>query len=155
MEDIFNFIRSEELEEVKALLNSNPEVVNSKDSRGSTPLLLASYYGFEDITKEILKYSPDIDIKDGSGNTALMGVCFKGYYTIAKLLIVSGADVNQKYFNEATALIYAATFGQKEIIKLLVENGADISAIDNRGFTAEMHAKNQGLEISELFKLTQ
>ncbi len=69
MKDIFNFIRSEDLGEVKVVLSSNPEVVNSKDSRGFTPLLLASYYGFEDITKEILKYSPDIDRKDGSGNT--------------------------------------------------------------------------------------
>ncbi len=84
-----------------------------------------------------------------------MGVCFKGHYNIAKLLIASGADVNQKNVNETTALIYAATFGQKEIIKLLIENEADISARDNRGFTAEMHAKNHGLEISELFKLVQ
>ncbi len=155
MEDIFNAIRNNEYNEVEAILDLNPEVVHQKDGRGSTPLLLATYYGLEDITRLILTYKPNLDEKDGVGNTALMGVCYKGHYEIAKLLVESGADVNQRNLNEATALIYAATFGQKEMIQLLVQNGANIYIKDNQGYTAEMHAKKQGLEIPELIKLVE
>ncbi|WP_348772820.1 ankyrin repeat domain-containing protein [Aquimarina sp. MMG016] len=154
MDALFNAIRSSDLETIKTILDNNPNLVSSKDTRGSTPLLLAAYYGLEDVVKAILKYNPDINAKDGMGNTALMGVCFKGHYTIAKILIDAGADVNQKNNNNATALIYAATFSQKEIIILLLENAADINIRDNRGYTAEMHAKDQGLDFSELLDLT-
>lgn len=149
---IFDAIRSGELNSVKNILSQNPDIINSLDQRGSTPLLLATYYGSEDITRTILQYNPEVNAQDASGNTALMGVCFKGYVTIAKMLIEAGADVNLKNYNESTPLIFAATFGQKEIIKLLLESGADPDHKDNRGYTAEMHAKNQGLDVEELFK---
>jgi len=99
MNTIFNAIRSENLNEVRTLLNKDASLINSKDQRGSTPLLLSTYYGFTDITKLILEHKPNINEQDASGNTALMGVCFKGK--------------------------------------------------DNKGYTAEMHAKNQGLDFSE------
>ncbi len=155
MNTIFDAIRSENLEAVKSFLDKDKGLIHIKDQRGSTPLLLSTYYGFMEITKLILSYNPDVNAKDASGNTALMGVCFKGHYEIAELLIASGADVNIKSYNDATALIFAATFGQKEIIRLLIKNGADITAQDNNGHTAEMHAKDQGIDFSELLNVTK
>jgi len=113
---LFDAIRSADLETVSKILNAHPELVDIKDPRGSTPLLLATYYGHKDISEKLLKHKPDVNAKDGSGNTPLMGVCFKGYPEIARLLIDAGADVNAINFNNATALIYAATFAQSEIM---------------------------------------
>ena len=141
---LFNAIRSEDESTVSTILKKQPELVNETDSRGSTPLLLASYYGYTGITKIILENKPDVNAKDGSGNTPLMGVCFKGYPEIAKLLIKHGADVNVVNFNNATALIYAATFAQAVIAKILLEKGADPTHKDERGNTAFDHAKMQG-----------
>ncbi|WP_378181656.1 ankyrin repeat domain-containing protein [Aquimarina sp. SS2-1] len=155
MDTIFNAIRSGNLEAVRGFLEKDKNLVHIKDERGSTPLLLSSYYGFLDIVKLILSYGPNIDEQDASGNTALMGVSFKGNYEIAALLIAEGADVNVKSYNDATALIFAATFGQKEIMRLLIQHGADISAKDNNGHTAEMHAENQGIDFGELLKVTR
>jgi len=93
---LFNAIRNGETEKVTSLLKENPEWVSEKDARGSTPLLLATYYGFEEMTQVILQYSQNVDLQDASGNTALMGVCFKGYENIAQLLIQNGAQVNAK-----------------------------------------------------------
>lgn len=141
---LFNAIRAEDESTVATILKKQPGLVNETDQRGSTPLLLATYYGFAGIAKVILKHKPNVDAKDGSGNTPLMGVCFKGYPEIAKLLIAHGADVNVVNFNNATALIYAATFAQATIAKILLEEGADREHKDERGNTAFDHAKMQG-----------
>ncbi len=80
---LFDAIRSSDLETVSKILNAHPELIDIKDTRGSTPLLLATYYGHKEISETILSYKPDVNAKDGSGNTPLMGVCFKGFPEIA------------------------------------------------------------------------
>ena len=64
MDTIFNAIRSGDYDQVKSFLSNTPELINTKDQRGSTPLLLATYYGVEDIVKLILEYNPDVNIQD-------------------------------------------------------------------------------------------
>lgn len=144
-EQLFTYIREEDLRGVQNLLKKDPALVHVKDQRGSTPLLLATYYGNESISKAILEYDDTVDAKDASGNTALIGVSFKGYLDIATLLISKGADVNAQNSNGATALIFAATFKQKRIINLLIEHGADRLLKDSRGLMAIDHARMQGL----------
>ena len=152
-ESLFNAIRSEDEQTVASLLAEHPELLNEKDQRGSTPLLLATYYGHLGISKKIIAAGADLNAKDASGNTALMGVCFKGYVDVAKLLIDEGADVNVQNFNGATALIYAATFNQKELVELLLERGANPDLRDSRDLKAEDHARMQGLDqIENLLK---
>lgn len=73
---LFDAIRNGDLEMVQAIITAHPELVNIKDQRGSTPLLLATYYGNQDISEAILKHKPDLNAKDSSGNTALMGGVF-------------------------------------------------------------------------------
>src|SRR5690606_13361785 len=103
-EEFFEAIRTGDVARVSAFLQEIPTLTNLKDARGSTPLLLATYYGHKEVTQTILSFEPDVNIKDASGNTALMGVCFKGYTDIAKLLIEHGADVNLANGNKGTAL---------------------------------------------------
>lgn len=146
-DELFDAIRVKDLEKVSKIITAHPELVNIKDERGSTPLLLATYYGAFDIASEILKHNSDINAQDISGNTALMGVCFKGYPDIAELLITNGADVNAVNFNKASALIYAATFSQEDIVKLLLKYNVDTSHKDSKGNTAFDHAKMQGSKV--------
>jgi len=143
-EKLFYAIRSEDLNSVKEILKKDASLINAKDQRGSTPLLLATYYGFEDITDFILSLNPELNEKDGSGNTALMGVCFKGYESIAEKLIRAGANVNETNSMGGTALHFAAMFNKANLVKLLLENGADKTIKDNRGMTVVAQAENQG-----------
>ena len=98
-DSLFDAIRNNDENTVSDLLKSNPELVGSRDQRGSTPLLLSTYFGLKEITHIILKYPQDLNAQDASGNTALMGVCFKGFEEIAEKLIKAGADVNTRNFN--------------------------------------------------------
>ena len=57
------------LDKVKDLLNNgiNPD---SKDNKGDTALIWASYKGYLDIVKELLKYNANVNITDKYGSTA-------------------------------------------------------------------------------------
>jgi len=140
-EFFFNEIRNGNYNEVKAMLTKNPMLINGKDERGSTALILATYYDEQEIADLLLDLGAKIDAKDASGNTALMGVCFKGYTDVAKKLIERGANINERNAMGATCLIYAATFNREDIASLLIEHGVDTSIKDNRGLTALDHAK--------------
>ena len=78
-DQFFDSIRLANLNEVRTALQMSPELLHAKDSRGSTPLILASYYNHLDLVKLLLAHGADVNEKDSSQNTALMGVCFKVY----------------------------------------------------------------------------
>ncbi len=151
--DFFANIRSGDLDSIKTLLKDHPDWLNVTDERGSTPLLLTTYYGHYDVAQFLVEGGAKVDAKDGSGNTALMGVCFKGYTEIAELLIKAGANVNHVNSMGATCLIYAATFNKVDIAQLLLSNGADVHAKDGRGNSALDNAKMQ--EANEMVTLLE
>jgi len=139
----FNAIRNGDIATVKDQIAANKKYIELTDERGSTPLILASYYNQVQLVNFLIEKGVLIDGQDGSGNTALMGVCFKGFKETAVSLIKAGANVNQKNAMGGTCLIYAVTFGHVEIAKILLENGADKTLKDARGSTALDHAKKQ------------
>ena len=141
IQDFFNEIRNGNLEQVVGIYSSNPRLLNAKDERGSTPLILATYYGHAQISRFLLENGADVEAKDGSGNTALLGVSFKGHTEMVKELITQGADVNSQNATGATSLIYAVSANKEEVVKVLLANKADVSKKDARGFTALDHAK--------------
>ena len=83
----FNAIRSGNLANVEQQLSQQPELIYATDDRGSSPLILASYYDHIDLTETLIQAGAEVNFKDASGNTALMGVCFKGVVELAELLI--------------------------------------------------------------------
>ena len=90
----FNAIRLGDLAIVEKELVDQPNLIDVIDDRGSSPLILASYYDHVDLTQILIQAGAPVNFKDASGNTALMGVCFKGVVELAELLIKQGADVN-------------------------------------------------------------
>ncbi|MDC7997102.1 ankyrin repeat domain-containing protein [Gilvibacter sediminis] len=144
--EFINAVREARLEDIKSFLAQQPVLLNGKDQRGSTALLLATYYGHQEVVDYLLSLKPELDAQDQAGNTALMGVCFKGYYPIAEKLVSAGANVNATNFNGASALIYASMFNKADLVALLLKNKADTTQKDERGFTATDHAKSQGYQ---------
>ena len=114
----FNAVRSGDLAIVKKQLSEQPELIYVTDDRGSSPLILASYYDHIDLTETLIQAGAHVNFKDASGNTALMGVCFKSVVELAELLIKEGADVNITNSTGASALIFAAMFNRKDMVKL-------------------------------------
>ncbi len=150
----YEAIRSGNHKQLEAFLNVNPELANSRDSRGFTPLIFATYFDNEIATKILIDHNAEIDTQDGTGNTALIGVSFKGNEKLAKLLIDNGANINAINSMGTTALIFATMYNKEQIVKLLLDHNADRSIKDNEGRTAYDHALEKGFKnLLNLLKL--
>src|SRR5690606_21571771 len=117
-------IRKGGLEAVRQRLETAPQLLEGLDSRGSTPLVLAAYYGHGELVALLLEKGAKVDTADAVGNTALMGVCFKGYLDIAQQLIGAGSNVNHSNSMGATCLLYAVSFDRRPMAELLLAHGA-------------------------------
>lgn len=117
--ELFNAIQSENLEEIVRILGANPELANTPDQRGFTPLVLATYLGKEAVTEMLIENGADINGQDASGNTALMGVSFKGNDRIVEMLIEKGATVDLQNKNGDSALDFAKQGKHTAIEELL------------------------------------
>ena len=68
--------------------------IDSKDSQGRTPLLLAFEQERFDLAKELIGKGANLNVKDNQGRTPLMIALQKGQTEMAILLISSGADIS-------------------------------------------------------------
>lgn len=151
----FSTIQSGKIENIRLQLEHNPDLVNTRDARGFTPLIFATYLGQGAITKLLVEQGARIDDKDASGNTALMGVCFKGHTEMINYLIDHGADVNKSNTSGVTPLIFSSIYNQANSVRLLIRHNADVSITDENGKTALDHAvEKQHQSIIEILKKT-
>jgi ankyrin repeat protein len=95
-------------------------VVDARDAKGNTLLMLASYHGRAEVVKLLLKSGATVDLRNDKGQTPLGGVAFKGYVEIATLLLDAGADPLADQGGQ-TPVDYATLFGRQEILVLLRE----------------------------------
>ena len=96
LETFFGAVRDGDVAKINSAITDHPDWVNSKDSRGYTPLILAAYYDRKEVVALLLQKGARVRDKDGTGNSALMGACFKGYEEVVALLLEAGADVNER-----------------------------------------------------------
>ncbi|TDD97343.1 ankyrin repeat domain-containing protein [Flavobacterium cellulosilyticum] len=151
-QNIFDISRKGSVEEVKEAMKQNPDIINSLNDEGYSPLILASYRGNVSVVNFLIQNVKDIN---GSGpmGTPLMAAVVKGNKEIVLALLENNADANLSDANGTTALIYAVQFKNVDIIKLLLSYKADKSKIDDKGKTAFEYAVfSNNDEIINLFK---
>lgn len=94
-------------------------------------LMVASYFGLEDLAAKEIGSGVRIDETDDYNWTALMYAAWSGSEGITKMLLKNGARVNAigdshtaTFREEHTALMAAAANGHTEIVHLLIDHGA-------------------------------
>lgn len=143
-EELFTAIREGRADHVRTMLAAQPVLLQSRDARGSTPLVLATYLGNLDVTKALVDAGADLDARDAAGNSPLMGVAFKGDAAVADYLIAQGARVDTRNFTGGTALTFAAMFNRTAMVDLLLAAGADPAVRDEKNLSPADHARSQG-----------
>ena len=141
----FNIIRNGNFDDFTKAIESENDLINIKDKRGTTPLILACYNDRISMIEFLLEKGVDVNQKDLSGNSALMGACFKGFIETVKILIKHNVTIDSQNFTGSTALIYSAMFKQKAIYDLLLKSGANPNIKDKKGNSADFVAKQNGL----------
>ncbi|MBL8293431.1 MAG: ankyrin repeat domain-containing protein, partial [Bryobacterales bacterium] len=133
-EQIYQAIRNDDAPAVVRLLNSGI-AVNSKDSRGTTPLMYAAAVGSEPMMRRLIKAGADVNAKNNFEAMALHWCA--GSPAKVRLLVEHSADVNARSKMGHTPLGLAARHaGNAEAVRLLLAKGASVSgAVDNLGLT--------------------
>lgn len=137
--------------EVASLLLTSGANVNAT-SVGLTPLMLAAYYGEDEIVQLLLVHAATVDARGLDSSTALMLAAQGCQRFTAETLLEAGADPNLRNENGFTSLMFAVEgcrekqFELKSLLILLAKNGADLKARDNEGDTVLDVAKNNRLD---------
>jgi ankyrin repeat protein len=140
------------LEKVKALLDSDPALLESKDQDGETPLIKACVGAADNITQAttarfLIDKGANVNASGPSGRTPLMCVNKRqaGSIDLIQRLIARGADVNARMSYTArnwTVFCGAAKSGNIEAARLLIQHGADINVRDVEGTPLQMAINN-------------
>lgn len=133
--DVFTIARTGTSKEMMELMRINPDIVNSVNADGNTPLILASYKNNYDVVEFLLDKVKNIDYASNMG-TALMAASVKNNLQIVKILLERGANPNITDKNGTSALHYATNFKLYDIATLLIQYNANVELIDMRKKTA-------------------
>ena len=142
-QDIEKAAREGDLDAVKKLLQSNPELVNEANKYGMTPLFWAAQQGNLDLAKLLVDKGADINVLSPIFGTALHRAVFMGHDQIAEYLLDKGAQTTAQN-STGTVLHTAAIRGNLEAAKLLIDKGADVNTVNQNGEIPLFYALSTG-----------
>lgn len=118
--------------------------IESKDVKGHTGLILASYEGHVPIVLLLLEYKANINAcENHNGANGLIYAALQGHESVVEILLERGANINTIDNNRNTPLHMATLSGHINVIEILLDNGADIESKNNNKDTPlHVAAKN-------------
>jgi cytohesin len=140
-----------DLPAIQSLLKETPDLVDTRDKYGFTPLLMAAAKGYHDEAEVLLANGADANAQDDDGMAPLHDAVVGGHKDVAALLLARGADVDARSKYGVTPLYKAAENGQKDFVELLLAKGADVNAKAANGATPLYEAAENGYKaVAEL-----
>lgn len=125
--------------------------VDTRDARDWTPLMIAAFYGREQLALMLLECGADIYAKDGGGYSSLHWAAFSGYLELVRLLLQRGLPANTPSNAGITPLLQASARGHLAVIRLLLEYQANPNLNANDGSSPLLKAvANNHLAVSQL-----
>jgi ankyrin repeat protein len=146
--EIHDAVQHGDLEKIKALLKSDPNLINDVNDNNHlwTPLHWAADVGNKDAVALLLAYGADVNVRERWFHwTPLILAAKKGRADVVALLLSSNADVNAQGTEGGTALHFAAEIGDTNVAKILLANKTDINAKERLDGKTPLHiAANKG-----------
>ncbi|NOT60884.1 MAG: ankyrin repeat domain-containing protein [Acidobacteria bacterium] len=178
-QDFFTALTQGDVAQVKALLQTNPQLAQAKDEKGVSAILKAAYYRKPDIVAVLLATGLELSIFEAAatgqsarvkalvkqdaqlanafaadGFAPLGLATFFGHRATVEALLAAGADVNaaSRESMKITPLHSAASARQFEIARLLIAHGADVNPLQAASGLKPLHeaAANGDLAIARL-----
>lgn len=140
--ELFEAVKIDDAARIRKMLEAGIEV-NSRDSAGSTLLMLASYAGNLPVVKALLESGANVNATDEHGWTALAKSTYnfdlkRGFADVVQALIDAGANIEAAIGFGVRPLMLAAGYGETAVVEALLRAGADVTARNEGGLTALM-----------------
>ena len=152
-QNIFDIARKGTVPELNNAILPNQKVIDSIDSRGFTPLILACYRGNTEVAKEIIKKTKLINYASPNG-TALAATVMSEKIELANELLKNKGNPNIVDTNGLSPLMLAIQFQKIDFIELFLKYGASKTILDKSGksvFEYAVFSKNE--QIINLLKI--
>uniref|UniRef100_UPI000180ADB3 ankyrin repeat and SOCS box protein 2-like n=1 Tax=Ciona intestinalis TaxID=7719 RepID=UPI000180ADB3 len=120
---------------LEALLKAFPDLVNSTNTNGETPLYLAAIHSKVRAAKKLIEYEADPNIGRNTLETPLVAAVDNDNREMALCLIKGGADVNKSLNRGWTALHEAVYRGHTQVLELLLAKGGNPNTRDGFGIS--------------------
>lgn len=123
------------------LIADHPNIVDAKDAKGNTGLIIAITRSDRDWTGFLLNKGADPNLQGANGDTPLIAAARAGFDEAAQWLIGLGAKVNATNRSGETPLIVAVQQRDVPMVKILLAAGADPDRNDAvAGYSARDYA---------------
>jgi ankyrin repeat protein len=137
--EIHDAADSGDVEKVKTILKSNPDLISSRNPRGNTPLFHAC-----DIETAVvlLAYKPDVNATNFFGETPLLHALHVGRASVAELLLAHGAKVNLTTMDSSPLYATMMSCGKRtapHLTERLLALGADVNFKSQIGSQTALH----------------
>jgi ankyrin repeat protein len=141
-EPFINAVRDRDGNKVTELIDARPTIVNTRNLKGETALIIAISRTDDLWTKFLLGKGANPSLANASGDTPLIAAARVGYTDAIEILLALGAKVDVGNKMGETPLIVAVQQRQLEAVKLLLAKGADPDKKDSAaGYSARDYAK--------------
>jgi ankyrin repeat protein len=139
--DFIKAIQERDGAKAMEVLQGHPNVVDARDDKGDTALIIAINRGDEDYTAFLLNKGADPNTAGSGGNTPLIAASRVGFEQAVEWLLGQGARVDGTNKMGETALIVAVQQHQAPIVRHLLAAGADPDRSDSAaGYSARDYA---------------
>jgi hypothetical protein len=125
---------------IRRLVSADSDL-NTRDSHGRTPLMIAAYRRNKKAARVLIDAGANVNALDSDHYDLLTIAAVLNDVEMVKLTIASGADtglVTSPY--QGTALIAAAHLGHVEVVQTLIAGKAPLDHVNNLGWTALIEA---------------
>jgi len=143
--DIFDVARNGTLDELIILATSNKDTINSINKRGDSPLVLATYYGNNEVALYLAEHAKEINIQSKNG-TPLIAAIYTNNKVLTEEFLKLGANIEAKDSAGKTPIMYALIAKNIESVKILLSYKADTNVKDNSNNAVIDYAKQTGDE---------
>ena len=122
-----------DLEAVKAMIEADGSLLESRNDTGFTPLHIACERGDFEMAVYLLGAGADPLAGDNDNSLPIHVAAIGGNVEVMELFLERGIDIDIRDNNGTTPLIFASYRPNNEMIDLLISKGADINARSNDG----------------------
>ncbi|XP_032087229.1 ankyrin repeat and SAM domain-containing protein 3 isoform X1 [Thamnophis elegans] len=135
-------------EVVKDSIERGEKDLDQKNRGGWTPLMYASYIGYDTVVRMLLQAGANVNMSTPEGQTPLMLAASCGNECAAAFLLQQGAELEMTDIHGWTALFHCTSAGHQQMVKFLLDSGANANCREPLcGYSALMEAAASGHEI--------
>jgi ankyrin repeat protein len=123
---VFEVTKTGDLDQLKKMVEANPDCLNQRDLLGDSPLHAAVARGNKEVVAYLLSYyQTNINVKNIQGETPLHTAAVAGDVEIAELLLDAGADPKAVDRNGLTPSDWSELLGNGAVAALIRKRAAE------------------------------